>query len=196
MGRVIGLTGGIACGKSLISSFLLMQGIPVVDADKVARLVVTPGSPGLALVREVFGEEILLPDGQLDRKKLGDIVFQDAAKRQQLNHIMAPLIFEEIRRQLNGLQQFPVVVVDAPLLFEQPDYLALMDEIWLVVADEVQQVIRLQHRNGYSEEEALLRIHAQMPVHEKLARADVIIYNNGSKEETLEQVKQALHRIG
>ena len=192
---IIGLTGNIACGKSLISQYLKEKGIPIVDADIIARIVVEPGTEGLKQLVKIFGEEILSASGELDRRKLGQIVFASAEKRAQLDKVLAPLIMAEMKKQLAFHQDQPLVVADIPLLFEQPEYLELVDQVWLVIAEEEQQLERLIKRNGYEEQEALNRIKAQMPMTKKIASADVLIDNRGSKEATLAQVERLLETI-
>ena len=192
---IVGLTGNIACGKSLVSQYLKQKDIPVVDADLIARKVVEPETEGLAKLINVFGKEILLSSGELDRRKLGQIVFSSVEKKAQLDNILAPLILEEVKKQLSSFKDEALVVADIPLLFEQPEYLALVDEVWLVVANQEQQLERLIKRNGYERQEALNRIMAQMPIEQKLSSADVIIDNRGSKEATLAQIDQLLETI-
>ena len=192
---IVGLTGNIACGKSLVSQYLKQKNIPLVDADVIARIVVEPGTSGLQQLVEVFGEEILAANGELDRRKLGQMVFASEEKRNQLDTILAPLIMEKVKQQLAYYKDQPLVVVDIPLLFEQPEYLKLVDQVWLVIAEEEQQLERLVKRNGYEEQEALNRIKAQMPIAQKLPSADVLIDNRGSKAETLAQVEQLLETI-
>jgi len=192
---IVGLTGNIACGKSLVSQYLKQKDIPVIDADLIARKVVEPETEGLAKLINVFGKEILLSSGELDRRKLGQIVFSSVEKKAQLDNILAPLILEEVKKQLSSFKGEALVVADIPLLFEQPEYLALVDEVWLVVANQEQQLERLIKRNGYERQEALNRIMAQMPIEQKLSLADVIIDNRGSKEVTLAQIDQLLETI-
>ncbi|MFS0561046.1 dephospho-CoA kinase [Terribacillus sp. 179-K 1B1 HS] len=192
MGIVIGLTGGIASGKSTVSELFREYDIPVIDADVVAREVVEPGEPALAAIVEAFGAEILLPDGTLDRPKLGSIIFPDPGKRETLNGIVHPVVRERMTAERDRLKPLhPAVVLDIPLLFEG-NQLHLVDKVVVVSVDFEVQLERLMHRNNLTEQEALDRIASQMPLADKVARADAIIDNNGSKEDTKKQLKQLL----
>ncbi|MFP7171861.1 dephospho-CoA kinase [Terribacillus sp. 7520-G] len=192
MGIVIGLTGGIASGKSTVSDLFREYDIPVIDADVVAREVVEPGEPALAAIVDAFGAEILLPDGTLDRPKLGGIIFRDPQKREVLNGIVHPVVRERMTAERDRLKsKHPAVVLDIPLLFEGKQ-LHLVDKVVVVCVDPQVQLERLMLRNSLTEQEALDRIGSQMPLDDKAARADAIIDNNGSREETKEQLKQLL----
>jgi len=185
MTRVVGLTGGIACGKSTVSTQLIAEGIPVVDCDVLARKVVEPGRPALRKLVEIFGEDILLSDGGLDRKKLGEIVFKDEEKRNQLNAVVGPAIFSEITKGIvwNWCLGTPVVVIDAPTLFESGHLVNLCAEIIVVAASEETQILRVINRDKLSREQALDRIKAQIPVQEKVKRASVVLFNDGARKE-------------
>ncbi|MFC4409816.1 dephospho-CoA kinase [Chungangia koreensis] len=190
---IIGLTGSIASGKSTVSSMLADRGFPIVDADLVARKVVEKGEPTLQMIVETFGEEVLLPDGKLDRPKLGTIIFNDPSKRKMLNDIMHPAIRAEMLRQRdeylsNGAK---TVIMDIPLLFESR-LQHYVEKILVVSVTEEVQLKRLMQRNQLSEEEALSRIRSQLPVSEKEKGADAVIYNNGSLEETEQQLEKIL----
>lgn len=192
MGIVIGLTGGIASGKSTVSDLFKEYNIPVVDADMVAREVVEPGEPALASIVDTFGSDILLPDGSLDRQKLGGIIFRDQEKRQMLNNIVHPVVRERMTADRDRLKTaHPAVVLDIPLLFEG-NQLHLVEKIVVVHVDPRVQLERLMQRNNLSEQEALDRINSQMSLAEKAARADAIIDNNGSREETRAQLEKLL----
>jgi dephospho-CoA kinase len=184
---VIGLTGNIACGKSLVLRELAARGAETIDADQVARELTEPGSPILARIVEAFGHDILRPDGSLDRRALGAIVFRDPEALRRLEAITHPAIVAEIRRRV-AQSTHPVVVVDAIKLFES-SLASDCDEVWVVTCRPEQQLARLMARNGLSEEEALARIQAQPPQAEKVARADRVIDNSGSIEETRRQVE-------
>lgn len=188
MAKVIGLTGGIACGKSTVSQYLKEKGIPVIDADLVARQVVAPGSKGLAQIKEVFGWQYILPDGTLNRELLGKKVFADKAMLQQLNAITGPLILTELKKQLERKE--PWVVLDAALLLEENCYRNLADVVWVVTVREEIQLERLISRNHYSIEQAKARIASQMSEQERLRYADAVIDNNGTIAETLRQVEE------
>lgn len=180
----IGLTGGIATGKSTVSTIFKENNIPVIDADVEARYVVEKGSEGYQLIVEEFGEDILLPDGNINRAKLGAIVFSYEKKRQKLNEITHPRIRQQmIEKKEQAIQNKErLVVLDIPLLFEGK-LQSIVDKVVVVSTDAHVQLERLMKRNGFSKEEALQRIYAQMPLEEKEKLADVVIFNNGTEEE-------------
>ncbi|MDF2722333.1 MAG: dephospho-CoA kinase [Paenibacillus sp.] len=186
----IGLTGGIACGKSTVSAMLVARGAILIDADQIARVVVLPGSPALAEIAERFGEELLLADGSLNRKALGAIVFQDASARRDLEHILHPRIRATMRErmeQANRDTPDKLVVVDVPLLFESK-LQAMFDETLLVYVPRQVQLMRLMARDKLTEEQAESRLKAQMPIEDKRELADTIIDNSGTLEQTEKQV--------
>lgn len=188
--KVIGLTGGIASGKSTVSMLLKQKGAAIIDADEIAKEIMQPGKPAWTEVVEHFGKGILREDGNIDRKKLAQIVFSDEKELETLNRITHPRIVEEIKRRLKSFREKneSVVVVDAALLLEIGLDL-LVDEVWLVAVDEKTQIERLLFREksmGFAE--ALERIRAQMPLEEKLKFAQRVIDNGGSIEETKRQV--------
>ena len=196
MTKVIVLTGGIASGKSTISNIFKEVGWPVIDADQTARQVVMPGSLGLAQIVSRFGSQVLQPDGTLDRATLGSMVFDDPQNLSDLDQIEHPLIMAAIDKQLAGFkkQGLPVVVLDVPLLFETG-----MDQecdlTVLAVVDRKTQLERLMKRDHCSKDAALKRINAQMPLEEKMRRADVTIDNNGSLAQTRLQVAKLVERV-
>ncbi|MBQ2021498.1 MAG: dephospho-CoA kinase [Peptococcaceae bacterium] len=192
---VIGLTGGIACGKSMISAYLAQKGIPVIDGDLVARQIVEPGTKGLAQIVDTFGAEYLHADGTLNRAMLGSRVFADKEALQQLNAITKPLLLEAFKTQINALQAHPMIVLDVALLLEDHDYKELADQVWVVTVSPVQQLARLMKRNNYTAEEAQDRINAQMSNEERIQYADVVIDNNGTVSETIAQVDRLLYNI-
>ncbi|MDR9856424.1 dephospho-CoA kinase [Paenibacillus sp. VCA1] len=186
----IGLTGGIATGKSTVSTLLVNKGALLVDADAIAREVMLPGHPVLAAVSEHFGQAVMLADGTLDRKKLGDIVFRDPSQRKALNDITHPAIRKEIRERMDVLQrEYPdkLVVVDIPLLYESK-LEHLFERVMVVYAPERIQLERLMERNRFTAEEAAARIRSQMDIEEKKRKADIVIDNSGDVEETERQV--------
>ncbi len=194
---VVGITGGVATGKSLVAGEFARLGARVVDADALARKVLEPDLPAWREVVAEFGRHILAPDGTIDRAKLGDIVFADPEKRSRLEQIIHPRVLaEQVRRlaelKIQGAQ--PLVVLDVPLLIEV-GWHKLVDRVALVMADYQCQVKRLQRRNGLSEERAKLRIEAQLPLLEKQKHAHYIIYNNGSVEEALSQAKSVYNQL-
>lgn len=194
---VLGLTGGIATGKSTVSAWLKTWGYTIVDADVIARQVVALGTPGLAQITAAFSEKVLQADGSLNRAVLGQIVFNDDAQRQRLMQITAPLIRDEIlaQRQAGIDQQAPLVVLDIPLLFET-DYQQYADVTWVVSIDHATQQQRLMQRNGLTAAAADARINSQWPLARKRQLADVVIDNNGSLAETKAQVLAALQQLG
>ncbi len=191
---IIGLTGNIASGKSLIGSILAQWGARVIDADQIAREVVLPGSKGLALVVQSFGREILQSDGKLNRACLGRIIFNDAGKREQLNRILHPLIEERLQEIITLAKPQSILILEIPLLFEC-NLTYLVEEVWLVKVDPQIQLDRLQFRNQLSLKEAKQRLTAQMPQEQKEAKADRIIDNNGSQAALLPQLKKIWQEI-
>ena len=186
---VIGLTGNIACGKTLVLDELRALGAETIDADRVAHQVMQPGGPAYQAIVAHFGPEIVAPDGALDRRKLGAIVFNSPAELDALEHIVHPATVAAIRAQV-ARATAPVAVIDAIKLFEaglDQD----SDQIWVVRCAPAQQLERLMRRNNFSRAEALTRINAQPPQEEKLARADRVIDNSGSVDDTLAQVRAA-----
>lgn len=192
---IIGLTGSIASGKSTVSQMLKELGYPIVDADLVARQVVEPGSETLEKISEAFGEAVILPDGTLDRKKVGDLIFNSPESRKQLNDIIHPAIRKEMLRQRAAYvaEGHKVVIMDIPLLFEsQLQHLA--DKILVVSVTEENQLKRLIKRNGLAENEAAARISSQLPMAVKEEGADAVIYNNGTIEDTKWQLNSILEK--
>ncbi|WP_225364848.1 dephospho-CoA kinase [Secundilactobacillus silagincola] len=194
---VLGLTGGIATGKSTVSEFFKAYQIPVIDADKVAREVVEPGTKGLKEIQTTFGWQMIQPDGTLDRHALGTLVFSQPEKLAQLNSITGPLIKKAVVRKLRGYRrrQVPLVIYDAPTLFEAHGA-AGMNEIMVVNVPDQVQLQRLMARDHLSKKEALERINAQMPLAEKVKRADVVIDNSDSVDKTKAQVVRWLNEAG
>lgn len=194
--RVIGLTGGIASGKSTAARTLAELGARVVDADEIAREVVAPGQPALAEIVRTFGREVLLPDGTLDRKRLGAIIFTDAEKRRALNAITHPRIAIETQARLARLRQedVPVAIYEAALLVENRVHEGL-DGLLVVVCDEATQLERLIARDGYSEAEARARIASQAPVAEKLKAATWVVDTSGPLADTKKQLARVWEEI-
>jgi dephospho-CoA kinase len=188
--HVIGLTGGIASGKSLVSRELKRLGATVIDADQIARDVVRPGSPGWEMVAGEFGRSVIGSDGNLNRKALGQLVFNNPLELQRLNRITHPLILAEIEKLLQQYRSEPggIVVLDAPLLFET-GLDRSVDEVWVVLVDHQTQVTRLMERDRLTKAEAERRIRLQMSLEEKAFRADRVIDNWGLPEETARQVE-------
>lgn len=183
--RVIGLTGGIASGKSSIASYLELRGALVIDADQLSREAVAPGSPVLEEIAKVFGDDILLADGQLDRKRLGALVFADQIKRRQLEQILHPEIkrLAEERIAAAAAEGRRLVFYMAPLLIEA-GATDRVDEIWVVTVSPEIQLARLMARDGISVEEAGRIIASQMPLAEKERHGRIVIDNSGTPEQT------------
>jgi dephospho-CoA kinase len=192
---LVGLTGGIASGKSLVSAIFKELGARVIDADQLAREVVAPGQPAYREIVEAFGEEILGPDGRLDRKKLGASVFADPGRRRRLEAVTHPRIqaLREARLRALADQGFEgIVIQDAALLIEVGGIQAV-DRLVVVYVDEATERERLMARDGLSEAEARQRIASQMPLQEKARLAHYVVDNGGSPEETRRQV-QAIYQ--
>ena len=188
----IGLTGGIGSGKSLVAGFFRELGAAVVDADAIAREVMAPGGPAYDAVMRAFGSGVLGRDGMLDRKALAARIFGDTAARMQLNALTHPHIRRRLAEEAERLSAQPgveVVVLDIPLLLETTDgrYLRL-DGIVVVDATDEVRLARLSARDGLSPADTRMRLEAQMPLREKVARADWVIDNNGSPEAARAQV--------
>lgn len=189
---MIGLTGGIAAGKSTVSGMIKELGIPVIDADRIARDVVCPDQKAYRKIVRTFGRDILAPDKTLDRKKMGSVVFSDPGKKTLLESITHPEIFREIVKQVRRLKKkkTKTIVIDAALLFESGLH-QVMHKTILIKTDPQIQISRLMARDLISEKEASQKITAQMPLEEKEKLADIVIDNNGELSLTLEQVKNA-----
>ena len=192
--KVLGLTGGIGSGKSMVASMFAQLGADVIDADRLAREVVEPGQPALKEIATAFGTDILLPDGRLDRGKLARIIFADPVARGTLNAITHPRIRERMDAEITARRsRAGVLVADIPLLYENNRTRAV-ETVIVVWVDPKTQLRRLQERDGLSKEEARQRIAAQMPLDEKRARAEVVIDNSGSREKTRRQVEAVYRR--
>lgn len=193
MTYTLGLTGGIATGKSTVSRFFRQHDIPVVDADVIAREVVEPGTDGLAEIIKTFGTEILLEDGSLNRKKLGEIIFKDEDKREMLNQILHQEIHQKMMmaKEKWENERVPLIVFDIPLLYEA-DYQSTFDAIMVVYVPEKTQIARLMERDELTVQQARDRIASQLPIEEKKARADIVIDNSQTIADTYEQVQNWL----
>ncbi|MEU7691201.1 dephospho-CoA kinase [Microbispora hainanensis] len=183
----VGLTGGIGSGKSEVARLLAARGAVVVDADKIAREVVEPGTPGLAEIVEAFGEDVLRPDGSLDRERLGAIVFADAEKLKILNGIVHPKVGERSERLQREAPDDAVVVYDVPLLAEN-NLAPLYDVVIVVDTPDDVRLERLQRFRGMREEDARARIAAQASREDRLKIADIVIRNEGSLDDLEAQV--------
>jgi dephospho-CoA kinase len=194
---VIGITGGIASGKSTISNIIRSLGFVVVDADIAAREVVMPGEPAYQKIIETFGEEILLENKEINRAKLGSIIFHNEEKRLILNSIVHPAVRQKMLADKDAAIERgeKTVFMDIPLLFESK-LTYMVDRTILVYVDENTQLKRLIERNQLSKEEALARIQSQMPLSEKKALADAVIDNNGTIDQSKEQLLEILRQWG
>ncbi|MEW9051708.1 MAG: dephospho-CoA kinase [Neobacillus sp.] len=197
MSLVIGLTGGIASGKSTVSNMLKEMAIVIVDADVEARRAVEKGEPAYLKIIAEFGEEILLENGEIDRQKLGSVIFHNAEKRQLLNGIVHPDVRKRMKDQTDAAIQTgeKVVVLDIPLLFESK-LTSMVEKTILVYVDREIQLKRLMERNNLSLEDAEARINSQMPLSDKISLADAVINNNGSINETKQQLLEILKSWG
>lgn len=194
MSFVLGITGGIASGKSTVVNIFRDEGFPIVDGDIVAREVVEPNTAGLLALKDTFGEKILQSNGQLDRKKLGDLIFRDAKKRELLNRTLDPFIRGEIKRQTEEAKsQSNLVIVDIPLLYEG-HYEKMMDAVAVVYVTPEIQLNRLMTRNDLAESEAQSRINSQLSLDAKKQKADIVFDNCQSIEKTTQQVKVWLRK--
>lgn len=192
MSFILGITGGIASGKTTVVNFFKAKGFPIIDGDMVAREVVEPGTDGLEAVKQAFGTTILQSDGRLDRKKLGTIIFQDEKKRRLLDKTLDPFIRGEIKRQIQAAKKTAeLVIADIPLLYEG-HYEAMMDAIAVVYVTPDIQLNRLMTRNDLTKKAALERINSQLSLEEKKKRATIVFDNCGSQETTHKQVSDWL----
>lgn len=193
---IIGLTGGIATGKSTVTGMLRERGIPVIDADQIAREVVEPGKPAYAAIVQHFGREVLQPDETLDRKRLGEIVFSDESQRQKLNAIVHPEVRRVMLEEAKAAEQngAPIVFMDIPLLFESKlQY--MVEKIAVVYAPPDMQLARMMERDELEEEQAVKRLRAQFPIDQKKQEADFLIDNSRTREETEKQVEDMLAKL-
>ena len=195
MARIIGITGGIASGKSTVTEFLRQQGYQVIDADQVVHELQEPGGRLYQALLSAFGSAILREDGRLDRPKLGAMMFGNPQLLEQSSQIQNQIIREELAGRRDMLAETEdIFFMDLPLLFEL-QYEDWFDQIWLVDVTEETQLSRLMTRNALSQEEAEKRIAAQLSLQEKRKRSDVLIDNNGSLEETRQQIRNALQKL-
>ncbi|OGP60265.1 MAG: dephospho-CoA kinase [Deltaproteobacteria bacterium RBG_13_52_11b] len=194
---IVGLTGGVASGKSVVSEVLRKEGAYVIDADQIARELVEPHSPGWKELKSRFGDEILGESGAVQRKKLAAKVFSDPEQRKILEQILHPRIGAEIERRTKEIgRRDPgaIVVIDAALIVERGEYRE-MDKLIVVTSTEEQQVQRLEDREGARREEAMRILAAQVPLQEKLRVADYVIRNEGLLEETRRRAKEVFREL-
>ena len=194
---VVGLTGGIASGKSTISKYLASFGAKIIDADKISRDIVEPGEVAWNKIKSYFGTAVINKDQTLDRAELGKIIFKDPAKRQVLNDIIHPEVISQTKKLIDSYKAdktVPLIVVDAPLLIEAK-MTSLVDEVWVVNASKEKQIERVMERDSITREGAEQRIASQMPTEEKTKYAHRLIDTNLSKEETFREVSKLWEEI-
>lgn len=194
---IVGLTGGIATGKSTVAKMFKEAGAVIVDADLIAREVVEKGTPAWKKVKDEFGDEILLDDQEIDRDKLGDIIFNNPEKKELLNSIVHPAVFQKIGERINKVEQDTpdaVVILDVPLLIESGMQDGFSDVVLVYITEEM-QVKRLMDRDGFSEKDAFARIRSQMPIAEKKDIVDIVIDNSEGLENTRRQVVEVYTRL-
>ena len=191
---IYGLTGGTGSGKSTVAQYLKEFGCEVVDADLIARQVTEKGAPVLKDLADAFGSDILDENGELIRKKLGSKVFGDSEKMAVLNELMRKALdegFEKALKEASSKRLYSKVFFDAPALFEtNREY--MVDKVWVVAADKEARIARIMMRDGITREEVLARMASQLPDDDKIARADFVIYNDGTLEDLKEKVRKAL----
>ena len=190
----VGLTGGIACGKSFVTNLLLEKGAVIIDLDQVAREVVKPGREAWSDILSFFGQEFVDEEGNIDRQKLGQVVFSDKKKRENLNYITHRRIIEYVQKKKDEFCKNPenkgkVLVIDAPLLFEA-GMDKMVDKVIVIICDREVQMKRLMERDNLSKGESGKRINSQMPLEEKARYGDYIIDNSHSREHTRKQVDE------
>lgn len=194
---IAGLTGGIATGKSTVSGMLQIAGAVIIDADAVAREVVQKGRPAYGKIRAHFGDGVFTPDGDIDRIKLGDVIFKDPAQKKILDGIVHPDVFSEVAAKLKAIEnETPdaVVILDVPLLIESGMHTGMADVI-VVYVPEPLQLRRLMDRDNSTEPDALARIRSQMPIEEKKQFATILIDNSGDLAQTREQTMAAYAKL-
>ena len=192
MPKIIGLTGGIATGKSTVSELLTAYGFKVVDADIASRKAVKKGSKGLDQIREKFGQEAIDDNGEMNRKYVGELVFNNPEQRIELNKIVHPIVREIMEEEKNHyLNEGYNVIMDIPLLFEN-DLQDTVDEVWVVYTSESIQIERLMERNDLSQEDAKARVYSQISIDKKSRMADHVIDNLGDKLELKQNLQQLL----
>lgn len=195
--KVIGLTGSIGSGKSTVSCFFEELGAVVIDADQVSRQVVEPGSPALKELTVTFGENILNPDGSLNRTLVAEIVFNSDEKRELLNSIIHPMIFNEINSTIGEYREkgTEIIILEAALILEKKGLIKLIDKLIVVSIDEETQKKRLGGRGDLSKEQIDARINSQLTNNEKIKHADYIIDNNQDLVNTHEQVRELWDKL-
>ena len=193
----LGLTGGIATGKSTVSTMFKEAGIPVIDTDKIAREVVQKGTEAYREICAYFSDEILLTNGEISRKKLGQVIFANTKKREKLNSIVHPKVQEIVESELEKFHALdvPIIVIDVPLLFES-NFEEMVDKTIVVFTSQKEQVKRLMERDHIDKEYALMKIKAQMPLSDKVDMADYVINNSFSILQTKKDFNKMMSDLG
>ncbi len=191
--KVIGITGGIASGKSNVCNVIKNEGYQIIDSDKINRELSLKGQPIYLKIVEKFGNDFLTTDGEIDKKKLAKLIFHNSKAKEELNNLSHPIIIDEIKRQIS-LSLDDIVFVEIPLLYEAHlEYLC--DKIICVFLNKKTQVERLMQREGIDEDYALEKIHSQMDLYEKKLKADFVVDSKGDFEETKKQVIEIINKI-
>jgi len=194
---IVGLTGGVASGKTTVSQVLEEEGAHIIDADRIARELVQPHTPAWKKLVNAFGQEIVRADGSIHRKKLADKIFGDPGQRKRLNQILHPQIRKEMDRRVKEVEKKDpdaIVVIDAPLLVELGGH-HQMDRLIVVTTTQAQQIDRLKKRDGINAEKAMRMFSSQMPLEEKAKRADFVIRNDGSLQETKKKAREVFREL-
>lgn len=195
--QVIGLTGGIASGKSTVSRYLSELGAVIIDADILSRHIVDPYTPAWMEIKEKFGTDVFDKEDNLDRKKMAELIFQSPLLRETLNSIIHPKVIKAVQDLIEEIKKdgsAPLIVVDAPLLIEA-GMTSMVDEIWVISIPEEVQIERLIKRDGISRDKAIERLRSQMPLKDKLSYADHIIENEGNLEQTYEFLEDLFQAV-
>lgn len=195
MAKIIGITGGIASGKSTVTNYLMQKGYQVIDADQVVHELQTKGGKLYQALISWLGSAILNEAGELDRPKLSQLIFSSQENLAKSSQLQNDIIRQELANRRDQLAKTEeTFFMDIPLLFEQ-DYADWFDEVWLVYVNPETQIKRLKARNGYSQEEAQQRLASQMKLEDKVPYADFVIKNDGNSEELIEQIDKKLRRL-
>ena len=190
--RIIGLTGGIATGKTTVSDYLANDyGLSILDADVYAKEAVNVNSPILEVIKQRYGDAICLDNGELNRQKLGKIIFKNSIEKQWLENQIHPYVRKRFQQEINQ-SQANIIILDIPLLFES-NLTYLVTEIWVVYCSYQQQLKRLMTRNGLTSEEAIARIKSQLSMEEKVKMGNIILDNSSSLENLYEQIDEAIN---